>query len=131
MSEVVVYGDRRPYPVALITLNPTGTATFGRDCALPTTDHAELARHPAVVERVARIVEAKNAELPSYARIKRFAVLPGEFTEAGGELTPTQKACSPRASPRRAPRRARPSSPSLCPATASCRCSRPSPASSP
>lgn len=54
-------------------------------------DHAELTRHPAVVERLGRIVEAKNAAPPSYARIKRFAVLPVDFTEAGGELTPTQK----------------------------------------
>jgi len=40
---------------------------------------------------VDRLVEAKNAALPAYARIKRFAVLPGEFTEAAGTLTPTQK----------------------------------------
>jgi long-chain acyl-CoA synthetase len=36
-------------------------------------------------------VEAKNAALQSYARIKRFAVLPVDFTESAGELTPTQK----------------------------------------
>ena len=54
------------------------------------TDHAQLTRHPAVVECVSRIVEAKNTELQSYARIKRFALLPVDFMESGGALTPTQ-----------------------------------------
>ena len=77
--------------VALITLNPEETARFARQRGILVTDRTELTRHPTVVERPGRIVEAKNAELPSYARIKRFAVLPADFTEAGGELTPTQK----------------------------------------
>lgn len=64
---------------------------LAREHGLLVADHAELTRHPAVVERLGRIVEAKNAAPPSYARIKRFAVLPVDFTEAGGELTPTQK----------------------------------------
>ncbi len=38
-----------------------------------------------------RIIAEKNAHLQSYARIKRFAVLPVELTEATGEITPTQK----------------------------------------
>lgn len=91
VSQAMVYGDRRPYPVALITLNPAETTRFAREHGLLVVDHGELTRHPAVVERVRRIVEAKNAALPSYARIKRFDVLPVDFTEAGGELTPTQK----------------------------------------
>ena len=91
VSQAIVYGDRRPHAVALITLNPEETARFARQRGILVTDHTELTRHPTVVERVGRIVEAKNAELPSYARIKRFAVLPADFTEVGGELTPTQK----------------------------------------
>jgi long-chain acyl-CoA synthetase len=50
-----------------------------------------LAKHPRVVERVSRIVEEKNAFLQSYAKIKKFAVLPADFTQDGGELTPTLK----------------------------------------
>jgi long-chain acyl-CoA synthetase len=91
VSQAMVYGDRRPYPVALITLNPTETAKVAGKHGLLVTDHAALTRHPAVIDRVGRIVEAKNAALQSYARIKRFAVLPVDFTESAGELTPTQK----------------------------------------
>jgi long-chain acyl-CoA synthetase len=51
----------------------------------------ELARNPAVVERVRRTVDAANAELASYARVKRFAVLPQDWSPEGGQLTPTLK----------------------------------------
>jgi long-chain acyl-CoA synthetase len=52
---------------------------------------SHLSQHPGVRERVDRIVQTVNRGLPSYAQIKRFAVLPEELTEASGELTPTQK----------------------------------------
>jgi long-chain acyl-CoA synthetase len=44
-----------------------------------------------VVERVARIVETRNGELQSYAKVKKFAILPGDFTVENGLLTPTLK----------------------------------------
>ena len=91
ISQVMVYGDRRPYPVALITLNPEELRKFATGQGILTTDPASLAKHPRVVERVSRIVEEKNAFLQSYAKIKKFAVLPADFTQDGGELTPTLK----------------------------------------
>jgi len=48
-------------------------------------------KHPKVVERVERTVEEKNSKLQSYAKIKKFRVLAGDFTQDGGELTPTLK----------------------------------------
>ena len=66
-------------------------AALAAASGLSAYDHAALARHPAVVEHVARIVERANASLPSYAQIKRFAVLPARLSELGGELTPSQK----------------------------------------
>jgi long-chain acyl-CoA synthetase len=91
ISQVMVYGDRQPYPVALITLNPEELRRFATGQGILTTDPASLAKHPRVVERVSRIVEEKNAFLQSYAKIKKFAVLPADFTQDGGELTPTLK----------------------------------------
>jgi long-chain acyl-CoA synthetase len=44
-----------------------------------------------VAERVGRTVEEKNTQLQSYAKIKRFTVLPTDFTVEHGELTPTLK----------------------------------------
>jgi len=91
ISQVMVYGDRRPYPVALVTLNPDELTKFARDQGILTTDAAVLVKHPKVVERVGRTVEEKNSQLQSYAKIKRFAVVPADFTQEGGELTPTMK----------------------------------------
>ena len=91
ISQVMVHGDRRPYPVALITLNPEELAKFAREQGVLTTDAAALVRHPRIVERVSRTVEEKNTNLQSYAKIKKFSILPIDFTLEGGELTPTLK----------------------------------------
>jgi long-chain acyl-CoA synthetase len=91
ISQAMVYGDARPYPVALLTLNAEELARFATSQGLLTTDYAALTRESVVVARVQQIVEAKNASLPSYARIKKFAIVAAEFTEAAGEVTPTQK----------------------------------------
>jgi long-chain acyl-CoA synthetase len=91
ISQVMVHGDRRPYPVALITLNPDELGKFAREQGVLTTDPASLVRHPKIVERVTRTVEEKNSNLQSYAKIKKFSILPADFTLEGGELTPTLK----------------------------------------
>jgi long-chain acyl-CoA synthetase len=77
--------------VALITLNPEELAKFAREQGVLTTDAAALVRHPRIVERVSRTVEEKNTNLQSYAKIKKFSILPIDFTLEGGELTPTLK----------------------------------------
>jgi long-chain acyl-CoA synthetase len=91
ISQVMIYGDRRPYPVALITVNSDELSKFAREQGILTSEMAAIVKHPKVVERVGRTVEEKNTQLQSYARIKRFTVLPADFTLDGGELTPTLK----------------------------------------
>jgi long-chain acyl-CoA synthetase len=91
ISQAMVHGDKRPYPVALITLNPDELAKFAREQGIIVTDPATLAKHPKVVERVSRSIEERNAGLQSYAKIKKFAILPGDFTIDNGFLTPTLK----------------------------------------
>jgi long-chain acyl-CoA synthetase len=91
VNQAVVIGDRRPYPVALLTLDAGELRRFARDRGILVTDPELLLRHPEIVARVDGAVAAVNARLQSYARVKRFALLPGELTEDAGELTPTQK----------------------------------------
>jgi long-chain acyl-CoA synthetase len=91
ISQVMVHGDRKPYPVALITLNPEELGKFAREQGVLTSDRSALVRHPKIVGRVARTVEEKNSHLQSYAKIKKFSILPDDFTLEGGELTPTLK----------------------------------------
>jgi len=91
ISQAMVHGDKRPYPVALITLNPEELGLFARAQGILVTDPAALVKQPKVVEHVSRIVEARNAGLQSYAKIKKFAILPEDFTIDNGLLTPTLK----------------------------------------
>jgi long-chain acyl-CoA synthetase len=91
ISQAMVYGDRKPYPVALITLNADELGKFAREHGIIATDPAVVVKHPAVIERVGRTVEEKNSQLQSYAKIKKFTVLPVDFSQEGGELTPTLK----------------------------------------
>jgi long-chain acyl-CoA synthetase len=91
ISQAMVHGDKRPYPVALITVSPEELAKFAKEQGILDTDPTSLARHPKVVERVARIVEERNGELQSYAKLKKFSILPGDFTVENGLLTPTLK----------------------------------------
>jgi long-chain acyl-CoA synthetase len=91
VSQAVVEGERRPYPIALLTLNADELAKMAREHGLGDKPVRELVEHPVVMERVRRIVDAVNGHLATYARIKRFAVLPADFTQESGELTPTLK----------------------------------------
>jgi long-chain acyl-CoA synthetase len=91
ISQVMVYGDRRPYPVALITINPEELQKFAREQGILSSDPSVIVKHPKVVERISRTVEEKNSQLQSYAKIKKFTILASDFTLEGGELTPTLK----------------------------------------
>jgi long-chain acyl-CoA synthetase len=91
ISQVMVYGDRKPYPVALISLNPEELQKFAHEQGILASDPEVLVKHPRVVERVTRIVEEKNTHLQSYAQIKKFSVIAADFSQEGGELTPTLK----------------------------------------
>jgi long-chain acyl-CoA synthetase len=91
ISQAMVHGDKRPYPVALLTLNPEELAKFAREQGILITDPGTLAKHPKVLQRVSRIVEERNTGLQSYAKVKKFAILPDDFTVDNGLLTPTLK----------------------------------------
>lgn len=90
LSQVLVHGDRRNYCTALVTLDAEAIAGWAQQRGLP-PDPAQLAEHPQVRGLVGQAVEQVNAGLASYETIKRFAILPGDFSVEGGELTPSLK----------------------------------------
>jgi len=91
VSQAMVHGDRKPYPVALITCNPEELTKFATQQGIVGLDAAALARHPKVMERISRTVEEKNEQLQSYARVKKFVIVAEDFTVENGLLTPTLK----------------------------------------
>src|SRR5215204_3469433 len=90
VSQAMVVGDRQPYIAALITLDPEALPAWALDQGLP-TDMAALAERDEVRELVQGIVDGVNADRSRYEQIKRFAILPRDFTMDDDELTPTLK----------------------------------------
>jgi long-chain acyl-CoA synthetase len=88
VSQVVMLGDKRPFCVALITVNEETTGKWAREHGIDTKDYADLASRPEVRQLIAGAVEAVNAKLASYERIKDFHLLDHDLSQATGELTP-------------------------------------------
>jgi long-chain acyl-CoA synthetase len=76
ISQALVIGDRRPFVAALVTLDPDVTATLSEE------------QRQA---RVREIVDAVNRDRSRFEQIKRFAILPRDFSMDEGEVTPTLK----------------------------------------
>ncbi len=91
VSQVMVYGDRRKYLTALVTLDPEEIAKWAGARGFDTEDHVSLCRREEVVTLVDGVIREFNKELPSYETIKKFAVIADDFTQESGELTPTMK----------------------------------------
>jgi long-chain acyl-CoA synthetase len=91
ISQAVVYGDRRPYLTALITLDPEEIGPWAEKQGLGTTDVAELGTKPELQEMVQSAVDAVNEKVGPVEQIKKFTILPHDLTQETGELTPTLK----------------------------------------
>jgi long-chain acyl-CoA synthetase len=91
ISQVMVHGDKRPYLVALITLNEENIAKWAHDNGVQFSSTADLAKDPKVRGLIQKYVDDLNAREPSYSSIKKFAILPQDFSQDTGELTPTLK----------------------------------------
>jgi long-chain acyl-CoA synthetase len=91
IGQACAVGDRRPYINALLVLDPDGALAWARQRGIAATSTAELAREPAVLEEVQLAVDAANTHLSRVEQVKRFALLPNEWTPVTGELTPTLK----------------------------------------
>ncbi len=91
ISQVFVFGDRKPYLVALLTPNIERLIDFAREEKLSYIDTEDLVSHSRILELYSHRIENFNTGLPSYETIKKFVLLPREFSIEGGELTPTLK----------------------------------------
>jgi len=91
VSLPAVIGDRRNYLVALLTLDPERVEEEARAAGSPAREPEAAAECPRFRAHLERQVEAVNQTLARYETIKRFAILPDQFSIDGGELTPTMK----------------------------------------
>jgi long-subunit acyl-CoA synthetase (AMP-forming) len=91
IGQAIAIGDRRPYNVALIVLDPDASVAFARNHGLADASPEAMSADPAVLEEVTSGVERANSHLSRIEQIKRFKVLPVDWPAAGDELTPTMK----------------------------------------
>jgi long-subunit acyl-CoA synthetase (AMP-forming) len=91
VSQAVAIGDRRPYVVALVTLDPARVAAEAAKAGSPARTPGEAASDPVFKAYLEKQVEAVNQRLARYETIKKIAILPRELSVEAGELTPTLK----------------------------------------
>jgi long-chain acyl-CoA synthetase len=90
IGQAMVYGDRRPYLVAVIVPNAEIIQHVARDAGTQ-ADLAELQEHPELIKAVAAGVARVNAELSPIERVRRFILAREPFTTTNGQMTPTLK----------------------------------------
>jgi len=91
IGQACAVGDRRNYVTALLVLDPEVAPAWARAQGIEAASLAELARHPRVVAEVERGVAEANSHLARVEQVRRFRLLPNEWTAETGELTPTMK----------------------------------------
>ncbi|CUU60065.1 long-chain acyl-CoA synthetase [Parafrankia irregularis] len=92
VGQAMLVGDQRPFIAALITLDPEAFATWLKANGRPaTTTPSDLANDPTLVAEIQQAVDAANATVSHAEAIKKFVILPYDFTIASGELTPSLK----------------------------------------
>jgi long-chain acyl-CoA synthetase len=90
ISQAVMHGDRRPFPVVLITLDAEEIIPWAQERGL-SEDLAELAEHEDVRQLVQQELDRANANYAQVEQIKRFLILDRDLSIEEGELTPTLK----------------------------------------
>ncbi len=90
ISQAVMHGDQRPYPVVLITLDEEEIPVYAREHDLP-EDVPSLACHPSVHAMIQQEIDRANSKYAQVEQVKKFVILDHDLSQATGELTPTLK----------------------------------------
>jgi len=92
IGQALVIGDAKPFVGALISLDPEMVPVWGANNGLEAElTLAEAVEHPLILAELQRVIDAVNATVSQAERIRKFAVLEKELTEASGHLTPSMK----------------------------------------
>jgi long-chain acyl-CoA synthetase len=91
VSQVAVYGDRKPYLVALVTLDPVAVKAWANEHGIASDDITAVYRDPRFRAYLDAGIAKSNAQLASYETVKYYEVLPEDFTVENDMLTPTLK----------------------------------------
>lgn len=87
-SQVVMLGDRRPFCIALVTINEETVGPWAKEQGIAYTDYADLAGKQEVHDLLWADMAQLNSKLASYEQVKKIKLLPADFSQETGELTP-------------------------------------------
>ncbi|WP_099332197.1 AMP-dependent synthetase/ligase [Actinomyces minihominis] len=91
ISQVVVVGDQRPFIGALITLDDEMMQIWLKNKGLPAMTVSEAVRHPEIRASLSAAIDRANEGVSRAESIRKFEILPNDFTEANGLMTPSMK----------------------------------------
>jgi len=91
VSQFVVHGDKRNFLTALIVLDREDTIKYARENNILFSEYSELVKNPKVIALAQKVVDAVNKQLASFETVKRFKILPNDFSVETGEITPSLK----------------------------------------
>ena len=91
IGQAIAIGDRRPFNVALITLDPDVAPHFAQQHGLEDASFESLSQSEAVIAAVQQGIDKANEQLARVEGIKKFKILPTDWEPGGEELTPTMK----------------------------------------
>ncbi|MEP7271287.1 MAG: long-chain fatty acid--CoA ligase [Acidobacteriota bacterium] len=91
VNQIVVIGDERKFPAALIVPNMEALASYAKLKGINHSSSEELLKDPRIIDLFERQVAKYTENLSQFEKIKRVALIPNELTVESGELTPTLK----------------------------------------
>ena len=91
VNQVVLVGNERNFPAALIVPNFESLAHYVKLKGIDAGSHAEMCRHPRIVNLLERQIAELTKDLSQFEKVKKIALLENELSVEGGELTPTLK----------------------------------------
>jgi long-chain acyl-CoA synthetase len=91
IEQIMVIGENRSYPAALIIPNFDYLKGWCEVKEIPYVSREKAASHPTIIKRILREIERYNQDLDQTEKIKKFRLLPNEWSVADGELSPTLK----------------------------------------
>ncbi|MBL7717143.1 MAG: long-chain fatty acid--CoA ligase [Bdellovibrionales bacterium] len=91
IQQIYIHGDKKHYLTALITLDQESVIRYAKQEGILFSEYSELIKNPKIESLVQKSIDSVNSQVASFESIKRFTVLPQDFTVASGEMTPSLK----------------------------------------
>lgn len=91
ISQIMIVGEGKPFVGALVTLDSEMLPGWMKNKGLDSVDVTTASHHPSIEASIARAIEKANQGVSRAESIREFRILPFDFTEANGMLTPSMK----------------------------------------